>query len=290
MRIVSLLPSTTEILFAIGAGPDVVGVTHECDYPPQAKTRPVLTASALPQIESPSEIHRHVSANVHNGSSLYELDSALLERLQPDLIVTQELCEVCAVSYHIVDRAVRRLQGDPRIVSFEPETLDDVFSTIETLGRLSGREEGAQQLAAELRAQRDAMRRDRPSSRPRVLLLEWSDPPMSAGHWLPELIELAGGDAVLADSGRKSRVLGWDEIAAADPDAIVVSPCGFDAERAAVAVAAIDAPQWHALRAVRAGAVLAVDGNQYFSRPGPRLLEGAQTVARWLHATPAGRT
>lgn len=282
MRIVSLLPSTTEILFAIGAGPDVVGVTHECDFPPEAKSRRVLTSSALPQIELPADIDHHVRENVHDGSSLYHLDSQALEQLQPDLIVTQELCEVCAVSYGIVDHAARRLQNDPRIVSFEPQTLDDVFSTFETLGRLTGHEREACELAQQQRELAECMRATVPHRRPKTLLLEWTDPPMSAGHWLPELIELAGGDPVLAHPGGKSRTLDWDAVVAADPDAIVVSPCGFDEARAHEAVDAITAPQWYQLRAVRDGHVLAVDGNAFFSRPGTRLLEGARRVAYWL--------
>lgn len=279
-NIVSLLPSATEILFAIGAGTDVVGVTHECDYPADALALPKLTAASGPELDSPAAIDRHVRAAVHAGSSLYALDAELLESLQPDLIVTQELCAVCAVSYDIVATAAKRLRSDPRVVSLEPTSLRDVFSTIEYLGELTGRADRAREVVAGLAARVRAVRSR--SVRPRTLVLEWTDPPMSAGHWIPELIEIAGGAPVLANPGANSQRLEWDAIAAADPDSVIVAPCGFDLSKAQRAIQELDAVEaWRSLRARRNGHVLAMDGNAYMSRPGPRLVDSTEIVAQW---------
>lgn len=284
-RIVSLLPSATETLFAIGAGEQLVGVTHECDFPAEAKSLPKLTASSLPAAGDSAEIDRHVRASLHAGSSLYHLDSELLERLQPDLIVTQELCSVCAVSYQIVERAAKRLSADPRIVSLEPSSLEDVFANIAFLGTLCDREAAAHDLVASLRRRIEALP-GRATGAPRVLVLEWTDPPMNAGHWSPGLVEYAGGDPVLGSPGGNSRVLTWDEITASDPDHIVVAPCGYDREMTERAIGELEAHrEWRALRAVREGRVHAIDGNAYLNRPGPRLVDTAEIIARAI--TPA---
>ncbi len=280
-RVVSLLPSATEILFAIGAGEYVVGVTHECDFPPEALALPRLTSSALPAAGSPAQIDRHVRRSLHAGSSLYNLDGALLEQLKPDLIVTQELCEVCAVSYAIVARAARRLATDPRMISLEPSSFEDVFSTILTLGDLTGRAAGARELVSSLRARVQALAERPVARRPQVLVLEWTDPPMSGGHWTPELVELAGATPVLANPGKNSVVLTWDQIAAADPDEIVIAPCGFDLEHTQQAINELQPLEpWRALRAVREGRVHAVDGNAYVNRPGPRLVDTIEIFAK----------
>jgi len=287
VRIVSLLPSATEILFGIGAGDQVVGVTHECDYPQAARSLPQLTASALPASRSSGEIDRHVRAALHAGSSLYALDGTLLEQLAPDLIVTQELCAVCAVSYEIVDRAAKRLRQDPRLVSLEPSSLDDVLATIEFLGEITGRSEGARALVGALRERIDALRARSAArtARPRTLVLEWTDPPMSGGHWTPGLVELAGGEPVLGHPGANSQALGWAAIAAADPDAIVVAPCGYDLAATRAAIRELEgAASWRDLRAVRAQRVLAMDGNAYLNRPGPRLVDTAEAIAEFLSA------
>jgi iron complex transport system substrate-binding protein len=277
-----LLPSATEILFAIGAGDDVVAVTHECDYPPEVLGLPRVTASTGPEVHDPGEIDRHVRASVHAGSSLYTLDVALLERLLPDIIVTQELCAVCAVSYDFVERAAKRLRSDPRIVSLEPSSLDDVLANIQFLGQITGRSKDTEQLLGSLRLRAEALRRRPENRRPRTLLLEWTDPPMSAGHWIPGLIELAGGTPILADPGANSRRLEWDAIAATDSDAVIVAPCGFDLAKTRSAIERLaSVPQWRTLRAVREGRVLALDGNAYVSRPGPRLVDTAETIAQW---------
>jgi iron complex transport system substrate-binding protein len=283
VRIVSLLPSATEILFAIGAGGDVVGVTHECDFPPEARELPHLTSSALPHAARAADIDRHVRNFLHGGSSIYHLDADLLERLQPDLIVTQELCEVCAVSYGIVDRAARRLASDPRIISLEPSSLEDVFANIETLGKLTAHESQAQTLVTSLRKRLAAFHHEASNERereraapsaaeaPKVLVLEWTDPPMSAGHWTPGLVELAGGIPVLGNRGANSRVLSWDEIEAAQADCVIVAPCGFDLEKTRSAVA--DVPELQRFD------VHLVDGNAYVNRPGPRLVDTVEIFA-----------
>lgn len=282
MRVVSLLPSATEIVFGIGAGPQLVGVTHECDFPPAARALPALTSSLLPAELDAAGIDRHVRASVHAGSSLYGLDDVKLAALEPDLILTQELCAVCAVSYEIVDRAAKRLRGDPRVVSLEPSSLEDVFATISFVGELVDARAGAAALLAALRARVERLRTAATASRPCTLVLEWTDPPMSAGHWTPGLVELAGGDPVLADPGANSRTLSWDAIAQADPDVVIVAPCGFDLERTLAAVAALPsdaARAFGALRAVREGRSFAVDGNAYVNRPGPRLVDSAEIFA-----------
>ena len=290
MRVVSLLPSATEILFAIGAGDSVVGVTHECDFPDAAPTRPHLTSSLLPQELDAAGIDRHVRASVHSGSSLYGLDDVKLASLDPDLIVTQELCAVCAVSYEIVDRAAKRLRGDPRVVSLEPSSLEDVLATITFLGELTESQEGAAIVIAALRTRIAALEThiERGEARPTVLVLEWAGPPMSGGHWTPGLVELAGGTPVLANPGANSQVLTWEQIAAADPDVILVAPCGWGIDRAIDA--ALTLPR--ELRAVREGRVYAIDGNQYVNRPGPRLVDTAEIFAAALlgdlSATPPG--
>lgn len=298
MRIVSLLPSVTEICFSLGLGEQLVGVTHECDYPPDALSKPKLTRSMLPEnlqthpgtktTSDPGRsaaIDRHVRANVHQGSSLYALDSDLLERLAPDLIITQELCEVCAVSYEIVAVAAKRLRGDPRVVSLEPATFDDVLSTIETVAQICGVPERAPQVLDALRSRVAALReRTESLPRPKTLLLEWPDPPMNAGHWIPDIIELAGGEPVLANPGGNSQKLDWSAITQADPDVIFVAPCGYDLPTAMGAIRELDAhPAWSTLRAVREKRVFAIDGNAYISRPGPRLVESAELLARALH-------
>jgi iron complex transport system substrate-binding protein len=290
MRVVSLLPSSTEILFAIGAGDRVVGVTHECDYPAAARALPALTSSLLPSdAAAPAQIDRHVRASVHAGSSLYALDDRRLAALEPDLIVTQELCAVCAVSYEIVARAAKRLRGDPRVVSLEPSSLEDVYANIAWVGELVGSEDGARELIASLRARQAALHaRNSGSSRPRTLVLEWTDPPMSGGHWTPGLVELAGGEPILANPGANSQTLTWEAIASADPDVVIVVPCGYDLAHALEAAHALrTGAAWNALRAVRSGRAYAMDGNAYVNRPGPRLLDSAEIFASALAGVPS---
>jgi iron complex transport system substrate-binding protein len=277
------LPSSTEIVCAIGAGDRLVGVTHECDFPPSVRTLPALTSSLLPgDAVTPAEIDRHVRANVHAGSSLYALDERRLAELEPDLIITQELCAVCAVSYEIVAQAAKRLRGDPRVVSLEPSSLEDVYANIAWIGEIVGAEAGAAELLARLRAREAALRASVAGGpRPRTLVLEWTDPPMSGGHWTPGLVELAGGEPVLAHPGANSKTLTWEAIAAADPDVVIVVPCGYDLHRALEAANALNGnPAWDGLRAVQTGRAYAMDGNAYVNRPGPRLIDSAEIFAQ----------
>lgn len=280
-RVVSLLPSATEILFAIGAGERVVGVTHECDFPSEARTRVALTSALLPgDAVAAGAIDRHVRASVHAGSSLYALDAERLAQLDPDLIVTQELCAVCAVSYELVAQAAKRLRGDSQVISLEPSSLEDVYATIAILGELTGRERGAAEVIAGLRAREAVLRNTPRENEPRALILEWTGPPMSGGHWTPGLVELAGGIPLLAHPGANSQTLEWDAIAQADPDVIIVVPCGFDLPHARAALAElVSNATWNGLRAKTKGHAYVMDGNAYVNRPGPRLIDSADRFA-----------
>jgi iron complex transport system substrate-binding protein len=285
VRIVSLVPNGTEILFALGLGDQVVGVSHECDFPEEARRRPILTGSALAAGMSAAEVDRAVSAQVGSGLSLYTLDDALIAALAPDLIVTQELCPVCAVSTAQVEGAMAPLPQCPEVLSLDPRTLADVLADIRAVGERAGCGAAAQALTAGLEDRLAAVRATvagRP--RPRVLALEWLDPPFAGGHWVPEMIAAAGGIDVVGVPGGKSARLRWEEVAAADPDLIVAMPCGFDAAGAREQIAAVaERPEWLALRAVRHGRVYPVDANGCFSRPGPRLVDGIERLAALIH-------
>ena len=259
----------------------MAGVTHECDFPDDARALPALTSSMLPDNGAGSAaIDRHVRASVHSGSSLYALDADHLAALAPDLIITQELCAVCAVSYDIVERAAKRLRGDPRVISLEPSTLEDVYATIVFLGELTDRARAAAAVVAGLRLRADVLRNTLRHVKPRVLILEWTDPPMSGGHWTPGLVELAGGIPLLANPGANSQTIAWDAIAQADPDVIVVVPCGFDLDHARAAADELASnATWTALRAVIGGSAYVMDGNAYVNRPGPRLIDSAERFA-----------
>ena len=285
MRIVSLVPNGTEILFALGAGDLVVGVSHECDFPEEARRRPILTGSALRPGMSAAEVDAAVSAQVGSGDSLYTLDESRIAELMPDVIVTQQLCPVCAVSTGQVDGAVRPLPRCPEVISLDPKTIGDVFADIRRVGDLTGRTAEASTLLAELAKRLEIIREviaGKP--RPRVLALEWLDPPFAGGHWVPEMIDLAGGIDVVGQPGGHSERLTWERIAAADPDVIVAMPCGFDEAGAREQIATVaDHPEWRSLRAVREARVHPVDANGCFSRPGPRLVDGIERLAAIFH-------
>lgn len=287
MRIVSLVPNGTEILFAVGAGGMVVGVSHECDFPGEARTRPILTGSALTPGMSAAEVDAAVSAQVGSGESLYTLDEAKIAELAPDLIVTQQLCPVCAVSTDQVDGAVRPLPRCPEVLSLDPKTLRDVFADIRRVGEVTGRGDEAEALVRDLERRLDAVRAavaGRP--RPRVLALEWLDPPFAGGHWVPEMIEIAGGTDAVARPGDCSARLTWEQVAAADPDVLVAMPCGFDEAGARAQLDLVaNLPEWQSLRAVREGRLHPVDANGCFSRPGPRLVDGIERLAKIFHAS-----
>ncbi|HET9051257.1 MAG TPA: ABC transporter substrate-binding protein, partial [Candidatus Dormibacteraeota bacterium] len=233
MRIVSLLPSATELLFAVGAGDEVVGVTHECDHPEAARRRPALTRDAVVQPGmTAGEIDWHIRAAVHAGSSIYALDEPLLRSLDPDLVVTQELCEVCAVSYRTVSGAVRRLDRDVRVLSLEPGGLEDILATVVAVGDATGHADGARRVAAEMATRMAGVRAlPPPPGPPRVACIEWTDPVMAAGHWVPEMVAAAGGVDVLGSPRVPSTEVAWDAVVEAAPDVMVLMPCGHDLER-----------------------------------------------------------
>ncbi|MFL6002969.1 MAG: ABC transporter substrate-binding protein [Nocardioides sp.] len=229
MRLVSLLPSTTEILFAIGAGDDVVGVTFECDHPPEARYRTIVSTSAMPEGLAAAEIDAFVASAMARGEDLYHLDEGALSALDADLVVTQDLCAVCAVDVSVVDDALAHLGCTAEVLTIDPHTMDEVFDSISVLGKATGHETEAADLVAGLRDRLSAVRRrvaGRP--RPRVMLLEWTDPPFAPGHWVPQMIEAAGGEPLLGAAGEKSRRVTWEQVHAAGPEVVVVAPCGFD--------------------------------------------------------------
>lgn len=285
MRIVSLLPSTTEILFAIGAGDDVVGVTFECDFPAEARSRQIVSTSALPEGLTPAEIDDFVVQAVAAGEDLYHLDEGALSGLDADLVVTQDLCAVCAVDVSVVDDALAHLGCTAEVLTIDPHTLDEVFASIGTLGRATGHEAEAAELVASLRARLAAVRdrvADRP--RPRVMLLEWTDPPYAPGHWVPEMIEAAGGVPLLGKAGAKSERVLWETVHEAQPEVVVVAPCGFD-----LAGASLLADDLVAARVLPLGIpVHAVDANASWARPGTRLVDGVEELAALLHPTIGG--
>ena len=280
MRIVSLLPSTTEILFAIGAGDDVVGVTFECDHPPEARSRTIVSTSAMPEGLAPAEIDAFVAAAMSRGEDLYRLDEGSLSGLDADLVVTQDLCAVCAVDVSVVDDALAHLGCSAEVLTIDPHTIEEVFESIVTLGKATGHETEAASLVDGLRARLAEVRRrvaGRP--RPRVMLLEWTDPPFAPGHWVPEMIAAAGGEPLLGTAGEKSRRVTWEQVHAADPDVVVVAPCGYD-RSAAQALA----DELVASGALPAGVpVHAVDANAAWARPGTRLVDGVEELAALLH-------
>jgi len=279
MRIASLLPSATEIVCSLGMERDLVAVTHECDYPESVRGKPVLTRSVLSGTSSGAVVDRHIRELVHQGSSIYALDAPLLEALHPDLILTQELCEVCVVSYPIVERAARRLGSSPQLVSLEPESLEDVFENIRFIGSLVGRSDAAARVCDALR-RRVAAVEERVAGRPRrrVVCLEWVDPPFNCGHWTPELVALAGGDELLGAARQPANAIDWQRVIDVHPDVVVVMACGFSLDRSLLEVEAAGG-RFDALGAD----TWVVDGNAFFSRPGPRLVDSLEIMAGILH-------
>jgi len=273
------VPSATELLFALGLGDRVVAVTHECDYPAGVAQLPHLTRSVIPEGLDPGEIDRAVRERTERGEALYELDEETLEQLDVDLIVTQAVCEVCAVSFDDVCAVAERLPSRPRVVSLDPSTLGEVLADVARLAEVAEVPETGERLAAELGERLEAVERaveDAP--RPRVAALEWLDPVYVAGHWVPQMIALAGGEDVLGLPGEKSRTADWDEVEAAAPEVVVSMPCGLYAEEAAA-----ETMRWRRRLALLAARVIAVDAAAYFSRPGPRLVDGVELLGHLLH-------
>ena len=284
MRIVSLLPSTTEILFDLGAGDDVVGVTFECDHPAEARSRTVVSTSAMPEGLSPTQIDAFVTEAMHRGEDLYHLDSGALSRLDADLVVTQDLCAVCAVDVSAVDDALDYLGCTAEVLTIDPHSLGEVIASVRTLGEATGTTEAADRLARSLESRLEHVRRRVTGARPRTVVLEWTDPPFAPGHWVPEMVAVAGGSCVLGTPGEKSYRVDWEQVLASDPDVVVCAPCGFGlGQSTALAEELVGSdvlpsgvPVW------------AVDANASFARPGPRLVDGVETLAAILHPVTFG--
>jgi iron complex transport system substrate-binding protein len=280
VRIASLVPSATEMLFALGLGEQVVAVTHECDYPPEAASKRHLTRTVVPEGLSAAEIDAEVRRLTGEGRHLYELDEPVLAELEVDLIVTQAVCEVCAVSFDDVVAVADRLPSRPRVISLDPSNLADVIDDVSRLGQATATGPECVELRDSLEQRLDAVQTAvSGADRRSVLALEWLDPPFIGGHWIPEMIEIAGGRDALGIPGRKSRTAEWDEICGCGADVVIAMPCGWDAARARAEVEAHAEP----IAAVGARDVWAVDAAASFSRPGPRLVEGTELLAHLLH-------
>jgi len=292
VRIASLVPSATELLFALGLGESVVGVTHECDFPAAARSLPHLTRPVIGEGLDAAEIDRAVRERTERGEALYELDAECLAALDPELIVTQAVCAVCAVSFDDVISVAAGLPSRPQVISLDPSTLGEMLADVERLGAATGAHRAAERLLADAHARLERVRRAVAGAvRPRVAAIEWLDPPFVGGHWVPDMVALAGGRDQLGRPGEKSRTLDWDEIAASRPEVVVCMPCGYDARRSACEASD------HRERLVRLGAahMVAVDAAAFFSRPGPRLVDGVELLAHALHPDrvgppPPGRT
>lgn len=285
-RIVSLIPSATEIVCALGFEDQLVGRSHECDFPVAVNHLPACTAPAFEPHGTSAEIDQRVKARLRDALSVYNVDTALLERLQPDLVITQAQCEVCAVSLADVELAVCGLvSSQPHIVSLEPNRLADVWADIGRVAEALHANEQGVQVVAQLCARVGAITQQaRTLPRPTVACIEWLDPPMAAGNWVPELVELAGGVNLFGEAGRHSPWLQWGEITQADPDVLVLLPCGFGIGRTLEELhVMIERPGWQSLKAVQHGQVYITDGNQYFNRSGPRLVESLEILAEVFH-------
>ncbi len=285
MRIVSLLPSTTEILFDLGAGPDVVGVTFECDHPAEARTRTVVSTSAMPDGLAPAEIDAFVASALAAGADLYHLDEGALSGLDADLVVTQDLCAVCAVDVSVVDDALAHLGCTAQVLTVDPHTLDEVLGSVLDLGRATGRDDRAARLVTGLRVRLDdVVRRTAGRPRRRTVVLEWTDPPFAPGHWVPEMVRVAGGEAVLGAVGGTSYRVGWPDVRDAAPEVVVCAPCGYGLERSVVLAEDVVASG----ELADGVEVWAVDANASFARPGPRLVDGVEALAGILHPDAVG--
>ena len=285
MRIVSLLPSATEIVCALGLSDALVGISHDCDYPPTVAGKPVVSQAVITTTLSSGEIDRRIRGQLHQGLSVYHLDQAQLGRLEPTLILTQELCEVCAPSFSLVEAAARQAGSDSRIVSLEPHGLEDILDNIALVGELTGRGDDAGSLVADLRRRIQQVEGAVVGlPRPTVVCVEWLDPLFVAGHWIPEMVEAAGGSDLLGHPRAHSSVIEWPAIVEADPEVLVLMPCGFDLGRTRdEAELLMDLPGGSELKAVRSRRVYATNGTAYFNRPGPRIVDGLEILAAILH-------
>ncbi|WP_420140059.1 cobalamin-binding protein [Sphingomonas sp.] len=289
MKVASLLPSATEIAVALGLGDDLVGRSHECDFPPAVQRLPVCTATKLEKGLRSIEIDRRVQEIVRQGLSVYEVHAELLRSLKPDVILTQTQCAICAVTPADLEESLRAWTGaQPELVSLAPDTLDDVWGDIRRVGAATGRETQAEQVVADLQARLARLRQaaDQLPKRPRVVAIEWFDPLMGAGNWIPELVEIAGGEPLLAAAGQHSPMLDWSALVDADPDLLVLMPCGYQIPQSVADIEAVSGePRWRQLRAVAEGNVFIADGHHFFNRPGPRLVESTQILFKIFRAT-----
>jgi len=282
MNVVSLLPSATEMVYTVGAEP--VGVSHECDHPPDARRKPSVTSTRVDTEGTSAEINEGV-AEESDGDGIYSVDTGTLDELDPDVVLTQEVCDVCAVGNRTVSEAVEDIDASPRVVSLHSHTVDGVLDDIRTVGEAVGREEEAQEAVANLRERLDRLReRAEPLPDERTVVLDWLEPPMVAGHWVPELVETAGGDYPLASPGDVSTVRDWYEILDTAPETLVAAPCGFDLAQTVENFDEIaERDGWREIPAVERGRGYAADGNAYFNRPGPRLVDTAEVLACCLY-------
>lgn len=286
MRIVSLLPSATEMVCELGLGPQLVGVTHECDYPPFVRQLPKVTRTLIPHDADSRTIDALVRERLRHQRALYTLDLPTLMRLQPDLIITQALCDVCAVAEAEVAEAACQLPGRPQVVNLEPMRLDEVFASLRLVAQAAGVPDRADTAIARLtdRVARIQARSDSVRYRPRTVLLEWIDPPFCSGHWSPELVRLAGGIEIIGREGIPSRTMSWEEVVSADPDVLIIACCGFSVERTLRDLPILASYcGFDSLTCVRANQVYVIDGHAYFNRPGPRLVDSLEILAHALH-------
>jgi iron complex transport system substrate-binding protein len=285
MNICSLLPAATEIICRLGLEDQITGVTHECDFPPGVRVKTILTRCAFDSENmNPAEIDDAVRSLAVAGKSLYEIDDEKLRRANPDLIVTQDLCHVCAITPGEVERAMQSLEKKPKMISLNPKRLADVFADFHKIGDAAGASSRAIVMDLEARVEKIKCASDR-KPKPTVGCIEWLQPLWQAGHWIPEMIQIAGAEEVLASPGEPSRSLTWEELEKADPDVVVIMPCGYDLERTRTEfLNSQHSYPWTKLKAFQKHQIFLVDANSYFSRPGPRLVDGLEILAEMLHA------
>lgn len=287
-RIVTTLPSATEIVALLGLEKNLVGITHECDYPPEVRSKPVVMRSVFDSTKMTSRaIDGAVIDRVTKGESVYEIDEPLLKSLHPDLIITQELCEVCATPLRVVSKTIAKLDPKPRILSLTPHDLEEVLGDVIRVGRATGNLEKAEEVVSRLRARVDRVKErcsDPQIDRPTVFCLEWLDPIYCSGHWMPELVDYAGGREVLGRLGEPSTVVEWEQVLDANPEVIFVTACGYNVERSLSEISTLlNRPKWDEIRAVKNGRVFVLDSPSYYSRSGPRLVDGLEIMAVLLH-------
>jgi iron complex transport system substrate-binding protein len=286
LKIYSFIPSATEMVYALGLGGQLCGVTHECDYPPEAKGKPVVIRSLIDSAGmSQRDIDTQVVESMAHGHGLYSIDKAFLRENMPDVVITQELCDVCSVSLRDVLSTISDLSKSCQVVSLKPRGLEGVLEDIMTVGKACGAEAAAEVLVRSLEARIGSVKEKAESLyRPRVFCAEWFDPVFASGHWVPEMVEIAGGGDALGLAGRDSRKIRWDRVVAYDPEVLILMPCGFNTERAVEDIPLLAKNEgWGSISAVRRGDVFATDGSAYYSRPGPRLVDGLELMAKMIH-------